>query len=147
MFLLSIPASLKAHLLKAAALLVYTPDREHFGIVPLEAMLAGIPVLAVNSGGPLETVQEGVTGWLRAQEDGEWSDVMRKAVFEMGVGERKEMGQKGRERVLREFSKGKMAERLEREWEGVEVGGGKEWAWIALGVAGAVVGFTVVLAW
>ena len=36
--------------------MLYTPPREHFGIVPLEAMLAKTPVLAINFGGPLETV-------------------------------------------------------------------------------------------
>ena len=42
LFLLSIPASLKSSLLSSAMLLVYTPSHEHFGIVPLEAMLAGV---------------------------------------------------------------------------------------------------------
>ena len=39
---------------------------EHFGIVPLEAMLAGRPVLACNSGGPVESIIHGVTGYLCA---------------------------------------------------------------------------------
>lgn len=53
-----------AILRKNADCLLYTPDREHFGIVPLEAMAAGIPVIAVNSGGPTETVDHGTTGLL-----------------------------------------------------------------------------------
>ena len=43
---------------------MYTPANEHFGIVPLEAMAAGRPVIAVNSGGPLETVRHQSTGLL-----------------------------------------------------------------------------------
>lgn len=39
LFLLSIPASWKAYLLRTSSLLVYTPEKEHFGIVPLEAMM------------------------------------------------------------------------------------------------------------
>jgi len=76
LFLLSIPASWKTFLLKASSLLLYTPEREHFGIVPLEAFLLELPVLAHNSGGPLETIQEGVTGWLRPDKPEEWSAVI-----------------------------------------------------------------------
>lgn len=31
---------------------LYTPEREHFGIVPVEAMYNQVPVIACNSGGP-----------------------------------------------------------------------------------------------
>ena len=51
-------------LLAAAAAVVYTPTNEHFGIVPLEAMAAGRPGLACNSGGPRESVLHGATGFL-----------------------------------------------------------------------------------
>lgn len=114
LFLLSVPASLKDALLRSARLLVYTPSNEHFGIVPLEAMLVGTPVLAADSGGPLETVVDGVTGWLRsAEEVEEWTGVMDKVLHKMSEEELKEMGQAGRERVRGEFSEEKMAERLE----------------------------------
>ena len=54
----------RAQLLERCVALVYTPVREHFGITPLEAMMASRPVIACASGGPLETVVEGETGWL-----------------------------------------------------------------------------------
>ncbi len=38
------------------------PTHEDFGIVPVEAMAAGKPVIAYGKGGALETVVEGVTG-------------------------------------------------------------------------------------
>ena len=44
--------------------LLYTPMEEHFGIVPLEAMSVGTPVIAVDSGGPKETVENKETGFL-----------------------------------------------------------------------------------
>ncbi|KAF3003752.1 Alpha-1,3-mannosyltransferase-like protein [Curvularia kusanoi] len=116
-FLHSVPNALKANLLSTSRLLIYTPRHEHFGIVPLEAMLAGTPVLAANEGGPTETVISGQTGWLRdVSKVGDWTEVMR-ITLEDGDGEQrlKEMGKWGRERVMAEFSKEKMAERLEAE--------------------------------
>ena len=116
-FLHSVPNALKSTLLATSRLLVYTPRNEHFGIVPLEAMLAGTPVLAANEGGPTETVISGQTGWLRdVSKISDWTEVMRIAL-EDGDGEQrlKEMGKWGRERVIAEFSKEKMAERLETE--------------------------------
>ena len=115
-FLLSIPDILKRHLLQSASLLIYTPKNEHFGIVPLEAMLAGVPVLATNTGGPLETIYDGRTGWLRSPEKVEqWTDVMRKPLIISSAENLKTMGQKGRERVLADFSHTKMTEALDQE--------------------------------
>lgn len=117
-FLLSVPSQLKAMLLDTAKLLVYTPSNEHFGIVPLEAMLAGVPVLATNSGGPLETVLDGETGWLRPVDNlGQWTEVMHKVLFEMPNKNWVRMGEKGTKRVKDEFSRTKMASRLNEEIE------------------------------
>lgn len=38
------------------------PCIDDFGIAPLDAMNAGVPVIAFRNGGALETVQEGITG-------------------------------------------------------------------------------------
>jgi glycosyltransferase involved in cell wall biosynthesis len=38
------------------------PNEEDFGIVPVEAQAAGVPVIALGKGGALETVVDGVTG-------------------------------------------------------------------------------------
>ncbi|CAM9642599.1 unnamed protein product, partial [Sphacelaria rigidula] len=40
----------RSSLLRTASCVLYTPSREHFGIVPVEAMCSGAPVIAVNSG-------------------------------------------------------------------------------------------------
>lgn len=47
-----------------AAALLYPVSDEDFGIVPVEAMGYGVPVIAHNSGGPRETVIDGKTGVL-----------------------------------------------------------------------------------
>lgn len=115
-FLLSVPDQLKRRLLSTASLLIYTPQNEHFGIVPIEAMLAGVPVLATNTGGPLETIYDGRTGWLRsADKIADWTDVMRKPLIPSSADNLKAMGQRGRERVMAEFSHTKMTESLDQE--------------------------------
>ena len=45
-----------------AEVFAYPSVKEDFGIVPVEAMAAGKPVIAYRGGGALETVLEGVTG-------------------------------------------------------------------------------------
>ena len=123
LFLLSVPGALKQILLNTASLLVYTPANEHFGIVPLEAMLAGVPVLAADSGGPRETVKEGETGWLRDTEDvGAWSrvmgDVLRPSSSSKENDRRLEkMGEYGKEWVKRTFGRDEMGMRLQREMD------------------------------
>ncbi|OJD20372.1 hypothetical protein ACJ73_08293 [Blastomyces percursus] len=116
LFLLSVPSAFKQTLLSAATLLVYTPSYEHFGIVPVEAMHAGLPVLAVNNGGPLETIVEGKTGWLRAANAiEEWTAVMHKVLWEMNAQEAAVMRANAKERVEKEFSLQAMGDRLEAE--------------------------------
>ena len=56
-------ATLRALYGQATALL-FTAPNEDFGIVPIEAMACGTPVMAVNHGGPRETIVHGETGWL-----------------------------------------------------------------------------------
>lgn len=45
-----------------ATALLYPVENEDFGMVPIEAMMAGTPVIAHRSGGPKETIIEGKTG-------------------------------------------------------------------------------------
>lgn len=78
-FLPSISSNLKELLLSKTKLLIYTPSFEHFGIVPLEAMKFGVPVIAVNNGGPVESIvsldesPELGTGYLEPSDPKLWS--------------------------------------------------------------------------
>jgi D-inositol-3-phosphate glycosyltransferase len=56
-------------LLRSADLVVCSPWYEPFGIVPLEAMACGVPVVASAVGGMLDTVVDGVTGTLVMPRD------------------------------------------------------------------------------
>ena len=57
--------------------MLYTPENEHFGIVPVEAMYLGCVVIACNSGGPLESIDHGKTGFLlKANQPKQWAEQM-----------------------------------------------------------------------
>ncbi|XP_066156367.1 alpha-1,3/1,6-mannosyltransferase ALG2 [Euwallacea fornicatus] len=100
-FLLKSPSeSIKVDLLHSCTALLYTPLKEHFGIVPLEAMLLGKPVIAMNSGGPRETVNHGITGYLCECS----SESMAEFMYRIVKGDSKNMGVKGRERLEEKFS-------------------------------------------
>lgn len=53
--------------LRACKALVF-PGVEDFGIIPIEAMASGTPVIAYAKGGALETVKDGVSGLLFADQ-------------------------------------------------------------------------------
>lgn len=59
-------------MLENTQILLYTPENEHFGIVPVEAMYMKCIVIACNSGGPLESVAHQQTGFLLPSKSLEW---------------------------------------------------------------------------
>ncbi|MCW2613026.1 MAG: glycosyl transferase group 1 [Frankiales bacterium] len=63
-----------------ATALLFTPRNEDFGMVVLEAMAAGTPVLAVDAGGPRSTVDHGRTGWLLPPEPEVWAAQLRQVL-------------------------------------------------------------------
>ena len=101
-FLKSPNDGVKTMLLRNCHTLLYTPDREHFGIVPLEAMYCGLPVIAVNSGGPLETVKDNETGYLCPQDAEEFASKMKHLCLHREIA--RKMGEEGKLHVVRHFS-------------------------------------------
>jgi alpha-1,3/alpha-1,6-mannosyltransferase len=73
-FLRSISNDQRLLMLKHTSVLLYTPENEHFGIVPVEAMHLGCIVIACNSGGPLESVADQQTGFLLEPKASLWAE-------------------------------------------------------------------------
>jgi glycosyltransferase involved in cell wall biosynthesis len=73
----SLPRHAVASLLRSADVVVCAPWYEPFGIVPVEAMACGVPVVGTAVGGLLDTVVPGVTGLLVPPRD---PDALARAV-------------------------------------------------------------------
>ena len=80
---------------------LYPPVNEDYGLVPLEAMASYKPVIAVNEGGPKETVEDGKTGYLVNSEQ-EMADRMVAMAENPQLAE--ELGRNGRKRVVEQYS-------------------------------------------
>ncbi|EFN88246.1 Alpha-1,3-mannosyltransferase ALG2 [Harpegnathos saltator] len=92
----------KVSILHHCKIVIYTPPNEHFGIVPLEAMYIGKPVIAHNSGGPMESIVSGETGFL---VDLSGQAFASKIAFLITNPDRTEnFGKSGRDRFLKIFS-------------------------------------------
>ncbi|PRQ31009.1 putative hexosyltransferase [Rosa chinensis] len=101
-FITSCSTAERNALLSQCLCVIYTPKDEHFGIVPLEAMAAHKPVIACNSGGPVETVKNGETGFLCESNPREFSLAMAKLIQEPQMAQR--MGVEARRHVTESFS-------------------------------------------
>ena len=106
----SISDERRAALLQSALCVCYTPHREHFGIVPLEAMYAGSPVVAVKSGGPRETVIDGETGYLVEGTSEAFAEALNSLIT--NPSKANQMGLAGNKHVYENFR----AENFCRKW-------------------------------
>eukprot|EP01132_Coremiostelium_polycephalum_P005505 gene5505-6859_t len=109
-FVCSFNEEQKLWLLSNCSCMVYTPSNEHFGITPLEGMYAGKPVVAVNSGGPLETVKDDETGYLCHPDPNEFSNAIKKIVTDYNKAQH--LGSNGRHWVSSQFSFESYSDRL-----------------------------------
>ena len=92
-------------------ILVNASDPEPFGIVLLEGMAHGVAVVAVDSGGPAEFVENGRTGVLaRSGEPEALADALEPLLASPAL--RQTLGAAGRERFTEEFTDAAMRERF-----------------------------------
>jgi len=84
-----------------AYLCLFTAKNEDFGIVPLEAMASGKPIISVAEGGPTETIIDGITGFLVKNEK-EMAEKMLLLANNLELA--KKIGVAGRKHVETNFS-------------------------------------------
>lgn len=85
------------NLYNRAACVVYAPVFESFGLVPLEAMACGTPVVGVCEGGVRETVIDEVTGRLVDRDAGEFAQATLSLLDDRQSAER--LGKQAREHI------------------------------------------------
>lgn len=83
---------------------------EAFGRVVIEAQAMGRPVIASDLGGPVETVEHGVTGWRVPPGDPAALAQALRYVLAMPAGEREALAAVARASVLRHYTKRAMQE-------------------------------------
>ncbi|KIK70073.1 glycosyltransferase family 4 protein [Collybiopsis luxurians FD-317 M1] len=118
LFLLNFTTIQRTALLTAPSTigLLYTPANEHFGIVPVEAMICGVPVLACDSGGPVESIVDHPlgerTGWLRPPKPEHWAESLAEIVH-LSDEERSQMRARAKKRAKSLFGMEAMASGIE----------------------------------
>jgi glycosyltransferase involved in cell wall biosynthesis len=96
-------------LLRSADVVAATPWYEPFGIVPLEAMACGVPVIATAVGGMLDTVVDDVTGKLvPPRNPGALAQATCTILSQPKV--RRRLGESGRKRVCERYTWGRVAD-------------------------------------
>ncbi len=95
----------------AADVSVTTPWYEPFGLTPLESMACGTPVIGSTVGGIQFTVVDGETGFqVAARDPAALADRMARILSDPAL--RARMAKKARERVLKYFTWGRVAQRV-----------------------------------
>ena len=87
------------------------PGIEDFGIVPVEAMAAGCPVIAYRKGGALETVLENVTGMFFDEQSPE---SLAKAIVELELNYTQFCDREKYRNHVQQFSKKCFTEKIEK---------------------------------
>jgi glycosyltransferase involved in cell wall biosynthesis len=113
-FLGSVPHSELPGVLRAADMFVLTTEPpESFGIVLIEAMATGLPVIATDYPGVLAVVDEGRSGNVVAAGNPDAVAGAIKRLVSAGRDGRKRMGQAGRDKAVREWGWESLLDRMD----------------------------------
>lgn len=96
-----------------AKLTVYAPIREPFGLVALESMACGTPVVAVREGGIVESVVNNITGLIVDRDVAQFANAMQKLIDDSQLA--KLFGENGREHVIQNWTWNHAVKRLEQQ--------------------------------
>ena len=99
--------------LNRAAVMVYAPRLEPFGLAPLEANACGVPVVAVAEGGVRETVVDGVTGLLVAHNPAAMGAGVTHLLQDPALA--RQLGANARKAVEEKWSLASATDRIEQE--------------------------------
>jgi glycosyltransferase involved in cell wall biosynthesis len=105
-------------ILRSANAVVCVPWYEPFGIVPLEAMACGVPVIAASVGGLIDTVVDGVTGIHVPPRDPE---ALAEAILQIvdNPARAAELGRMGRTRARTRYSWTRVAQTTAKVYRGI----------------------------
>ena len=99
-------------LTRMADVVIYTTiGDEPFGLVPVEAMASGVPAIVTRSGGLVEGVEDGETGFIIDKEEQKIPGQLAERIAELFLHEglAQEMEAAGRKRAVEVFDKKRMA--------------------------------------
>jgi glycosyltransferase involved in cell wall biosynthesis len=109
---LRIPDDQVIALLNRAAVMVYAPRLEPFGLAAIEAAACALPVVAVAEGGVRETVIDGETGFLVENTPGAVADAVAQVLTDPALARR--LGAAARANAERKWSLDAATDRIEQ---------------------------------
>jgi glycosyltransferase involved in cell wall biosynthesis len=100
-----------------AALTLYAPIREPFGLVAIESMACATPLVAVREGGVQETVVDGQVGLLTERSEAEFARAVDQMLCDPD--RRAAYGKNGRQQILKQWTWDCAIERVEEQLAGL----------------------------